>query len=59
MMYTFINEKRDLMDKQLTHKITYESDSISLDELLLDIADFIKACGFVIPENAVLDFWEE
>ena len=56
MRFTFIHEAEyDIAKSQA--RITYETDAVGLNFLLLDFADFLRGCGYSI--NEIVDLPEE
>ena len=57
----FIKEK-DPNNKFDTTNIVFETESITLDDILCDFADFLKACGYSLPNSdtpIILDINED
>lgn len=43
---TFICEHRNAWDQTLDNRITYETENIHIDQILEDVEDFLRGCGF-------------
>lgn len=42
-----------------TSKVIYQSNAMTLSEILLDFTNFLRSAGFCIKNNEVLDFVPE
>ena len=53
---TFISEEMDT--KGASTKITYETNQVSLKEILFDFKHFLLACSFVVNGDLVVEDYE-